>query len=392
MSIITQLRFPFLFLFFILPAALSALESLSVNFYSEKLDIQYDPGFVIDQQLSVEEHRIVRYYQTLKKTNYLPLLQQLEAFRNQLTLNDWLYFELLQTTMDQIFSPERTLQGELTAWFLLAESGFDVRLAYIDNHVFLYIYTNEELYEVPMIEEGGKTFASLSGLLGKKNERPSLYLLNFVPNAQGRSFSFYLRQLPQLTPEIVEKSYSIDFRDTTYQLTFQSDRTVVRLMQNYPLISEEQYFNVPFSVTARQSLLPQLRRLLDDKTPRQAIELLVSFTRTSFQYMEDKLHFGFSKPMIPEEVFHYPFSDCEDRSALFYSLVRELLDLPMVIIAFQDHLTIGVAIPGMDGEAVSHEGKKYYICDPTGPAHSSQIGRFPKGYETKPFDIIGKYN
>lgn len=373
------------------PSILSALESISVSFYSEQLQVEYDPAFILNQTVPVEEHRMVQYYQHLQKTNYQPFLQQLKEFKARFRLNDWLYFELLQKSIEPFFQSGETVAQDLTAWFLLSASGFDVRLTYYESKIYLYIFTEEELYEVPMIEDGGKTFASLSSLIGKTADNPALYLLNFVPNPKGRAFSFLLNQLPDLRPEIIRKTFQIAYRDSIYQLSFNSDRTIVRLMANYPLIAEDQYFNVPFSATAEKSLLPELRRILANKTKREAIELLVTFTRSSFQYKEDKLHFGFSKPMIAEEVFHHPYSDCEDRSALFYRLVKEILDLPMIIIAFKDHITIAVALPEIEGEAISYRGKKYYICDPTGPANSARIGYFPKGYETKSFDVIGSY-
>lgn len=373
------------------PSSLSALESISISFYSEQLQLEYDPAFFLDREVPVEEHRMVQYFQDLQETNYQPFLQQLKQLKARHKLNDWLYFELLKKSIEPFFSNPETVARELTAWFLLSASGFDVRLTYYGPKVYLYIFTKDELYEVPMIEEEGKTFASLSSLAGKKADNTALYLLNFVPNPKGRAFSFLLRQLPDLRPEVIRKTFQIGYRDSIYQLSFDSDRTIVRLMANYPLIAEDQYFNIPFSATAAQSLLPQLRRILANKTKREAIELLVTFTRSSFQYKEDKVHFGFSKPMIAEEVFHHPYSDCEDRSALFYRLVKEILDLPMIIIAFEDHITIGVALPEIEGEAISYRGKKYYICDPTGPANSARIGYFPKGYETKSFDVIGSH-
>jgi hypothetical protein len=374
------------------PSILSALESISISFYSEQLQIEYDPAFILEREVPVEEHRMAQYFQHLQETNYQPFLQRLKEIKTRYKLNDWLYFELLQKSIDPFFPDRKTaVAHDLTIWFLLAASGFDVRLAYFGPDVYLYIFTEEELYEVPMIEDGGKTFASLSSLVGKKADNQALYLLNFVPNPKGRAFSFLLRQLPGLRPDIVRKTFQIGYRDSIYQLSFDSDRTIARLMANYPLIAEDQYFKVPFSATAENSLLPELRRILANKTKREALELLVTFTRSSFQYKEDKIHFGFSKPMIAEEVFHHPYSDCEDRSALFYRLVKDLLDLPMIIIAFEDHITIGVALPEIEGQAIPYRGKKYYICDPTGPANSARIGYFPKGYETKSFDVIGSH-
>ncbi len=391
MAQINRIYFFLIFFCAFFPATCIALETLSISFYSEKIQLDYDPDFIIQQKAAVDEYHIVNYYKALKQTHYQPLLSQLKKHKADYQLNDWLYFELLQKSVSELFRSHGALQRNLVNWFLLAESGFDVRLTYLQQEIYLYIYTEEELYEVPLIEDGGRTFASLSGLLGEQAEGQALYLLNFVPNPKGKSFSFYLTQLPKLHPEIEEKIFQINFEDTTYQLKINSDRTIIKLMQNYPLIKEEEYLKTPFSQAVAQSLLPQLQDIIRGRKEEEALKLLIAFTRSSFQYKEDKLHFGYSKPMIAEEVFYYPFSDCEDRSALFFGLVKELLDLPMVIIAFEDHLTIGVALKNIEGEGIRYQGRKYYICDPTGPVNSTRIGQFPKGYEIKPFEIIGTH-
>ena len=63
----------------------------------------------------------------------------------------------------------------------------------------------------------------------------------------------------------------------------------------------------------------------------------------------------------------------------------------MVVVAYHDHLTIGVAIPGYRGSAVKHKGREFFICDPTGPVNSSEIGFIPEGYENESFEIISTY-
>jgi len=96
--------------------------------------------------------------------------------------------------------------------------------------------------------------------------------------------------------------------------------------------------------------------------------------------------------MVADELFFYAFSDCEDRSALFFSLVKELLGLPMIVIAYEDHLSIAVSSTGLMGSTIAYNGKRFVFCDPTGPRLSSTIGKIPKGYENQDFKIIGAYN
>ena len=162
-------------------------------------------------------------------------------------------------------------------------------------------------------------------------------------------------------------------------------------MDTYPVLREDYYLETPLSDTLARTLYPYLSAQLAGKNEWQATEFLAAFTRSAFQYKEDKVHFGCSKPMVAEELFLYPYSDCEDRTALFFNLVNELLGLPMLLIAYPDHLTIAVALPHRKGNYIRHEGRNYYFCDPTGPVGSHRVGVVPKGYENTAYKILKSY-
>ena len=48
--------------------------------------------------------------------------------------------------------------------------------------------------------------------------------------------------------------------------------------------------------------------------------------------------------------------------------------------------------PDFDGDAIEYQGRKYYFCDPTGPANSSEIGRLPEEFIGQEYEIIGQFN
>lgn len=365
--------------------------SLSVPYFSEQVELQYHSSMLIPQQVRVSENSMVSFFKSLEKTNYQVFLQSILQKKEQLHLNDWLTYHLLHEALQQVFDRRQSTRKKLTTWFLLAKMGFDTRLTYLNQEVNIYAYSEDEVFEVPLIEDKGRKFVNLTGIRQKTKMNQALYLLNFVPKVEGKPFSFYLEELPRLRTNLVEQKYVFPYRDTVYQLNIRADKTIRDIMLSYPIFAENEYLEVPLSNVLANSLLPQLRELLSNRSEKEKLELLAAFTRSSFDYREDKKVFGKSKPMIADELFHYPYSDCEDRSALYYSLVKQLVDLPMVIVAFSDHLTVGVATEDLQGTAISYRGRKYYICDPTGPANSSVIGQFPRGYESKSFHIIGSY-
>lgn len=366
--------------------------STSIEFYSEHISIEYDLSIVSDQPVRCNEKSITDFYKNLETTQYQVLLKGLNQYKTELQLNDWLYYELMNKVLDRVLDQQSSLQQTLTTWFLLSKSGYDTRLTYLQEEAFVYVHTVDNLFEVPMIEEWGRFYTNLSAF--KKAERhyaSEVFMLDFLANKNGHPFSFYMPSLPKLSSNLREKVFRFKWKDHQYRVDAHVDLTIIELMKNYPIIDEAQYLEIPLSRSLGQSIMPQLQTIIEDRSHKEALEILVAFTRSAFQYKEDHDYFGKSKPMIADEVFHYPYSDCEDRSALFYNLVKELLDLPMIMIAYPDHLTIGVALSQPIGNPIRYNGKKYYICDPTGPSNSTEIGRVPKNYLSQSFEILAAY-
>jgi hypothetical protein len=69
--------------------------------------------------------------------------------------------------------------------------------------------------------------------------------------------------------------------------------------------------------------------------------------------------------MMPEETLFYPYSDCDDRAILYAYLVRELTGLEVVGLLYPSHLTTAILLPGVSGDTIMHNGKRYLAADPT---------------------------
>ena len=360
-------------------------------FYAEAVPIVYDPGMIIDSPRKLDYYGLNSAYRSLKKKPTRVLLNSLLEAKKRYQLNDYLFYKMARNSMKVVYSGRGGNALEISLFNLLIDAGFDACLTYRGNQVFVNVYTKEDLFEVPIIDTGGRPFANLSCLEGNCDGRQRLFIFQERPNPQGRSFGFQLRNWPTLGSQPTEKNMRFQYHGVSQDLKVTFDKTAVDIMSDYPFIHEYCYLETPLSATLRESLLPQLRRYLEPLDQQQRLELLASFTRSAFQYKEDNEYFGRSKPMVPEELFGYSFSDCEDRSALFFALVRDLLNLPMAVIAYDDHLTIAVGSADIPGDSFTYKNQRYVFCDPTGPKNSSRIGQIPPGYEQKNFQIIGTY-
>jgi len=374
-------------------SAFSSTKSVHVEFYSENIIVEYPSEIVLPGLVIVEDISLMDYYDRMEQTPYQTFIENLLTFKKDYYLNDWLYYELLQATVEKIFIREGHLKKDLTLWYLLTKSGYDTRISYIGERIFIYTWSDEDVFETPMIIDQERRFINLSSINSAKQSPAQLKMLLFRPGSKaGKPFSFKMEVLPLLSANIKNREINFRVKERPFKIGLKLDATLYEIMKNYPAIAEQEYFNIPMSEVTYASLIPKLKFMVEDKPIAEALAILVSFTRTGFKYKDDNDVFGRSKPMIAEELFHYQYSDCEDRSALFYYLVKEILDLPMLILAYPDHLTIAVSTDEIKGQPFLFNDKKYYICDPTGPAGSNILGVPPNGYENVTFEIIGGYH
>jgi len=373
-------------------APIDPVRELVVNFYEQDITLSYQEEMLFKQPVRIEELALRRAFDQLENRPYQMLLATLQARVVEWGLNDWLYGQLIRQCLHRLYGAGTNDPAvELTTYFLLAKSGFDVRLTYRSKLVQVNVYTLDVLYEIPLIQENNRQYANLSNKEKGTPLNNSMYLLDHRPNPTGKPFSFTFNQWPVFCASTQQRMVAFAYAGENHEVAVTYHTGIARLLQDYPLVDEYWYLDAPLSNGLLQSLVPELNELMAGRSQVDALALLAAFTRSAFNYKDDKQVFGSNKPLVADELFFYPFSDCEDRCALFFALAKVLLDLPMIVIAYDDHLSIAVALEGRVGNTVSYQGANYTFCDPTGPKYSSEIGEIPQGYEGKSFEIIGQY-
>ena len=92
----------------------------------------------------------------------------------------------------------------------------------------------------------------------------------------------------------------------------------------------------------------------------------MNFIQTAFEYEYDDKVWGGDRAFFAEESAYYPYCDCEDRSILFSRIVRDLLDLDVVLIYYPGHLATAVEFHTLvNGDYINLNDRKFTICDPT---------------------------
>jgi hypothetical protein len=142
---------------------------------------------------------------------------------------------------------------------------------------------------------------------------------------------------------------------------------VQNIFNNYPVVDFGAYFNIPLSAQTYNTLIPRLKRAVAKMNGKKGVDFLMRFTREAFLYETDEDNFGKEKHMSPEETLLYNYSDCDDRAALFFYLVKEIYNLPMVTVLYPTHVVVAVRFTKPVGTPVIYNGDAYTICDPTQP-------------------------
>ncbi|MFC0514826.1 hypothetical protein ACFFGT_11480 [Mucilaginibacter angelicae] len=365
-------------------------------FYDGTFNADADTSVIanIGTELSVKS--IKDFYKAVDAGNYNPLLKALLSYKQGHQLNDWLYYQLVRKTAQQI-SPKGKDYSNYTLykWFLMVKSGYDARLALAGKKIIFYVYNNEEISDIPSYTVNDKKYMCLNihDYPGTDLTTQSAVPVDInVPGAIN-SFSYKVTRMPDFTPaDYVEKDLQFTYRHKAYYFKIKLNPLVDSIFRNYPVVDFESYFNIPLSKETYGSLIPLLKQNVSRMDIKKGVDYLMHFTRYAFLYENDEMNFGREKRLSPEETLFAQYSDCDDRAALFFYLVKEVYNLPMIAVLYPTHITMAVQFDKPVGKPLLYKGKAYSFCEPTPQLHDLRIGQVSASLKQVPYKVVYEYN
>jgi hypothetical protein len=353
--------------------------AVQVNFYGQEIQLDFSgwPVEELSQPFSAEA--VVRFNENLSEGNYRPVVDSLLAFRERHKLDDWLYYQLIRRAAEQI-SPKAENYNRYTLykWFLLTRSGYDAVLATSGNRMLFYVQSGDNIYNIPYREKNGRQYICLNyhdygSIDFEKNP------FTEVPvSVQGayKAFSYRITHLPEFRQgDYQEKDIHFTYNEQEYHFRIKLNPQVKTIFTNYPSSDYAAHFNMPLSKETYGSLIPALKKHIKGLSTRHGVDFLMHFTRYAFLFKPDTEIFGQEKRLSPEQTLLYEYSDCEDRAALFFFLVKEIYNLPMIVVLYPQHVTIGVQFDKPYGQTIVYKGNKYSFCEPSPQKKDLRIGQ-----------------
>jgi hypothetical protein len=366
-----------------------------VDLYKDPFEIQVDNSVLVPMAQVITADGIKQAYTNIRDGNYQPLIDSLTAYKAAHQLNDWLYYQLVRHVAQQL-APKDVNYGRYTfyKWFLLNQSGYDARLALSHQKVIFYVYNNEDISDIPYFIVDDKQFVCLNIHDYAKcnlNDDPPIPV-NIAIAGAIRPFSYKITLMPDFTPaQETEKDLSFEYRQKRYHFKVRLNTEEQKAFTNYPVVDFGTYFNIPLSKQTYASLIPTLKRNLKGMDPKKGVDYLMRFTRYAFLYETDSDNFGQEKRLSPGETLASTYSDCDDRVALFFYLVKEIYNLPMIALLYPTHITMAVEFSKPTGQPVMYNGKAYSVCEPTPQAEELKIGQLSTKLKSIPYRVVYAY-
>ncbi len=369
--------------------------NIQFDFFGDSISLVSEQAELVDftGQLSVES--VKAFYKDANSGNYQQIIDTLLLYKEKYQLNDWVYYQLIRKTVQQI-SPksENYERYTLYKWFLLAKSGYDATLAVGNNKILLYVRSDENVYDIPYYEQDGRQYVCLNYHdYGKIDfEKEQMQTLNLNESDFTTAFSYKVTQLPDFHPaDYSEKNIKFKYGNKSYHFKVMLTPQVQNIFVNYPVVDYESYFNIPLSKKTYGSLIPLLKDAVAKMDQNKGVDYLMKFTRNAFLYENDQQNFGKEKRLSPEQTLLFDYSDCDDRAGLFFYLVKEVYDLPMIVLLYPTHVTIAVGFDNPEGNTIVYKDNKYSVCEPTPQARDLSIGQISPDLENAPFQVAYEY-
>lgn len=380
---------------FVSLSAASQQSPHKVDFFGETVEV---PGTYqapeFDRPLS--KASIETFYQAVDSVSLQPYLTALLRYKAEHNPDDWLYYQLIRRVAESI-SPKAQDYYRYTfyKWWFLNRSGYDARMAISGTYLLFYVQSDEVVYNIPFRTIDGRQYVCLNyhdyGSIDFDQHVFNEITTAITPGA--RPFSYKVNRLPDFRQsDYAEKE--IDFNDgpNFYSFRIKINPQIKTLFSNYPVVDYDKQFNIPLSKTTYESLIPALRKQIHGMKAKEGIEFLMHFTRYAFMFKPDSESFGSEKRLTPEQTLLSDYSDCEDRAALFYFLVKELYNLPMLVLIYPQHVTVAVQFEKPIGNTVDYNGNKYSICEPSPQRFDLRIGQTLPELKKQSFQIAYAYH
>ena len=360
---------------------------IMINFYNRALEFHVPKSLRITAK-GTKESQVAKYHETMRENDVNHSLQkELDDAVNQMGLNDWGYFTLLRSISEKAFS--ETNDRVLFCFYMLHSHGFKARVGRGQKSgqilLLLALDNSKEVYSLTFFRINGTKYYIVYGN-GKKGENAYSYNEK-ADDSNLKEIGLDFKNRLHITDCDKTRKLHLNKVDLDIELPYSTAH--LRYYDGIPTTEFPIYSNTAVSIETEQTLASTFHSLGKTYNKVQLVDIMLNFVQTAFAYKIDELQFDREKYFFPEETIGLPYSDCEDRSALFAWMVRRFTGYEVIGILYPDHLATAVCFGDgvqLPGKSLTVDGKHYVICDPT--YANASIGTVMPKYADATYEIV----
>ena len=318
-----------------------------------------------------DEKAFAAAYRELTSADYNDLLADCIKLRKENNLCDWAYYKMLESLAEAACG-KGTNEAVFLQGVLFSQSGYQMRFAFDSQHK-LHLLSRIEgfAYNYNYFVSDGQIFFLLDG-----SKEKSLHICEAKFDKE-QEMDLDHSALPKLKMDMSDNRNVVsNFVKLEAQTAV--NKNMINFFNDYPIagpgkdkdvtLKWYKYGNLSMTQEVKDKLYPQLKAKIGTLPKVTAANMLLSWIQYGLEYMLDEKVWGHDRPFFAEESLYYPYADCEDRAVLFSQLVRDLLDLDVILVynANPGHLYTAVAFnEDVPGDYIMVNNRKFMVCDPT---------------------------
>ncbi|MGQ1786978.1 hypothetical protein [Saccharicrinis sp. GN24d3] len=335
-------------------------QALTVDFFGSMVNLYVDKRTQNLNLSSVKPKDFASYWDDFTATHYQIYIESLVNYAQKTNLNDWGIYQLIDKSSKKLFTSANN--QDMWKWAMLNQAGYQAKIGYSGSTVCLMLPFMQQVFEKPYYSIAGTNYYLIDDKLGKKN------IFTYEDNFDGaaKKIDLHLPYSLNFTENSNTVTKTTKLPKENESLKLQMDKTTMAFLASYPQTDNIVYLNAAMSGSVKDDLYEYIQPRINGLTETEAVTYLLNYLHNSFEYKTDRDQFGKEKMFFPDEIFYYPYSDCEDRTVLFTRLVNDLLGLDVVALTYFSHMAAAVSFTHpVEGYNFDVAGQTYTICDPT---------------------------
>lgn len=316
---------------------------------------------------------------TMASSDFKPALSAIEQASHDLKLDDWgnaLLTHQYLTTQARLTQNQR----QLLTWFYLVKQGFDARVAFDKNEIYLLLNAAQPLFAQKFFTFDDQKYYFVDFSKTRPINIGSVYTYEQQYSSAKKSVKIDMRVAPILGKSDKTRVLTTKIGNQSVSVTAPYNSSYIDFLNFYPQVSMQYYFQAELPEQTKVSLLSQLKQQIAGLSELEAANFLLHFVQTSLQYQTDQQQFNYENYLFAGETLHYPYADCEDRSVLFAYLVTHLMGNKVVGLQYDGHVATAVALKSKTtGSSFLINDVRYTIADPT--FINANVGEVMTGFE-----------